>query len=548
MLEKEFCTTPTIHEYEFAHYRHRLHGTAADEDGSSTEPKHGPQLVDLRDRALPLGLERPPPACGTEHQDQGGRSHQAAFATEGKASAAVGQDRRPRHDTDSEEPLDSAFRATGPAGRISPAGVVIEPYYLGDSVTQISPTTYSFSRRRRTVLGAPLSEADLTAVARRSSSTTTFSEEDFQISYHKVLDSSAASWLGEGEDDDEFGTARSRYRQRRDAGSVPSVELPSIRATHKSQSEQLASRGSGVEDVAVQRPRSEDLSVHVRETPRATLGHLEASIVRGALKRIYQPSRTDSDTDRHVGFGSSPAGLPQTTQSSVKPCSEDCGPEAAPSPPPPSDLPPVTPPPPRMPPVEKPPRGNHHHQTSAGQGVPRSPPAVKLVEPERPSEEKREWGSPTPSGLPQGKEAATSRSRSRSPKVTRMSSFLQARNVRRGRPLGSGRKTSSPRRSIATDDDDDDEITAAEYRLAVVSTKRATPVVAGSVRSQVDKAVQVHIRTLDKRLVACSILAGVLAVALVAVVLFALLDSHARLGSAPNSGQEIHDITRRNTE
>ncbi|XP_075560541.1 uncharacterized protein LOC142592764 isoform X2 [Dermacentor variabilis] len=327
MLEKDFCTTPTIHEYEFAHYRHRLHGTAADEDGSSTEPKRGPQLVDLRDRALPLGLARPP-ACGTEHQDQAGRSHQAAFAPEGKASAAIGQDRRPRRDTDSEEPLDSAFRSPGPAGRISPAGVVIEPYYLGDSVTQISPTTYSFSRRRRTVLGAPLSEADLTAVARRSSSTTTFSEEDFQISYHKVLDSSAASWLGEGEDDDVFGTTRSRYRQRRDAGSVPSVELPSIRATHKTQSEQLASRGSGVEDVAVQRPRSEDLSVHVRETPRATLGHLETSIVRGALKRIYQPSRTDSDTDRHVtatrvGFGSSPAGEERSTWAAARVRQED---------------------------------------------------------------------------------------------------------------------------------------------------------------------------------------------------------------------------------
>lgn len=524
MLEKEFCTTPTIHEYEFAHYRHqhRLHG-AADEDSSSAEPKPGPQLVDLRGRAgaLPLGLV-PPPPCGTEQQGQRGRSHQASFATEGKASAATGQDRRtPR---DSEEPPDSAFRAPGPAGRISPSGVVIEPYYLGDSVTQISPTTYSFSRRRRAVSSGPLSEADLTAVARRSSSTTTFSEEDFQISYHKVLDSSATSWLGEGEDDDVFGSTRSRYRQRRDADSVPSVELPSIRATHKTKSEQLASRGSGVEDVAVQRPRSEDLSVHIRETPRTTLGgHPEASIVGGALGRMYQPSRIDSDRraiKTRVGFGSSPAGLPQTTQSSVKACSEERGPEATPSPPPPMTPPP---PPPRMPPVEKPPRGNHHHhhQSSAGQGVPRSPPAVKPSEPESPSEEKRESGSPPPSILLQGKETATGRSRSRSPRVTRMSSFLQARKVRH--ELGSGRKTPSPPRSIATDDDND-EIAAAEYKLAIVSTNRATPVVAGTLRNQLDKAVQVHIRTLDKRLVACSVLAGVLAVALVAVVLFALLD------------------------
>ncbi|KAL1445404.1 hypothetical protein MTO96_029200, partial [Rhipicephalus appendiculatus] len=91
--------------------------------------------------------------------------------------------------------------------------------------------------------------------------------------------------------------------------------------------------------------------------------------------------------------------------------------------------------------------------------------------------------------------------------------------ARNARPHLSGRKTPSPPR-------DDDQIATAEYKLAMVNAGRATAVVAGSQlpRDRLDKAVQVHIRTLDKRLVACSVLAGVLAVALVAVVLFAILE------------------------
>ncbi|KAH6921582.1 hypothetical protein HPB50_002476 [Hyalomma asiaticum] len=231
MLEKEFCTTPTIHEYAFTHYRHHRHGTSG-EDDSSTETKHGPQLLDLQERTgvLPSGLARSLHGFGKQQQasdlsccpnDNRVRPYQAASTTEDKTAASSGPDRRAHRDADSEQPLGSPFRAQGPAGRISPPGMVIEPYYLGDSVTQISPTTYVFSRRRQLVT-APLSDADLTAVARRSSSTTTFSDDDFQISYHKVLESSAASWLGEDDADDYFGGTRSRYRSaaRRRPGAV----------------------------------------------------------------------------------------------------------------------------------------------------------------------------------------------------------------------------------------------------------------------------------------------------------------------------------------
>ncbi|KAL1444462.1 hypothetical protein MTO96_045513 [Rhipicephalus appendiculatus] len=515
MLEKEFCTTPTVHEYEFAHYRRHRYGVS-DDDGSSAEAKHGPQLLDLRERA---GSARPSVLArslqGNEIHQQASRLVFSDFVLDSppktRRRQRVAQLVGPQRDASSEEPLDSAFRALGPAGRISPPGMVIEPYFLGDSVTQISPTTYAFSRRRQPIV-APLSDADLATLARRSSSTTTFSDEDFQISYHKVLESSAASWLNDDDADDVFGGTRSRYRLRRDADRVPSVELPSIRATHKTKSEQLTSRASGVEDVAVQRPRSEDLSVHIREPQQVVLRHLETSIVQGALRRIHGPSRADLDADRRViatrvGFGSSPAGLPQTTQPSVNACDEDRAPGGTPCSQSPSKPPPVTPPPPppRVAPVEKPPRGSHRQrQASAGQGLPRTPPSVALCVQERPAEEGRKSGSPSSPSLLRDK---LSRSHSRSP---RMSSFLQARNAR---PHLSGRKTPSPPRSV--DKGDDDQIATAEYKLAMVD---AVP------RDRLDKAVQVHIRTLDKRLVACSVLAGVLAVALVAVVLFAILE------------------------
>ncbi|KAL3195876.1 hypothetical protein MRX96_015644 [Rhipicephalus microplus] len=461
--------------------------------------------------------------------------------------------------------------------------MVIEPYFLGDSVTQISPTTFAFSRRRQQI-AAPLSDADLATLARRSSSTTTFSDEDFQISYHKVLESSVASWLGDDDADDILGGTRSRYRQRRDADRVPSVELPSIRATHKTKSEQLTTRASGVEDVAVQRPRSEDLSVHMREPQPVALRHLETSIVQGALRSLHGQSRADSDAERlviasRVGFGSSPAGLPQTSQPSANACDEDDGPGGTPCSESPSKPPPVTPPPPppRVAPVEKPPRGNHRHrQASADQAVPRSPPSVKLCAQEQPAEEGRKSGSPSSPSLFRDK---LSRSPSRSP---RTSSFLQARTVRHERPHLPGRRTPSPPRSV--NKDDGNEIAAAEYKLTIINASEnfeAATVAPGQTHRRTaasaswsrlkrrrmdalqetprspqeqplvhtdeesatettqmdvqtwlpqvppdrrDKAVQVHIRTLDKRFVACSVLAGVLAIALVAVVLFAILE------------------------
>lgn len=62
------------------------------------------------------------------------------------------------------------------------------------------------------------------------------------------------------------------------------------------------------------------------------------------------------------------------------------------------------------------------------------------------------------------------------------------------------------------------------HGVAVALTIAEDVFVLATPRDRLDKAVQVHIRTLDKRLVACSVLSGVLAVALVAVVLFAILE------------------------
>ncbi|XP_075730290.1 uncharacterized protein LOC142772072 isoform X5 [Rhipicephalus microplus] len=306
MLEKEFCTTPSVQEYELAHYRRHRY-VVSDDDGSSAEPKSSPQQLCLCERA---GGARSSVLARSLQDNE--NQQQVGFVTENKVTPTSGQSHRPQRNASSKEQLDSTFRVLGPAGRISPPGMVIEPYFLGDSVTQISPTTFAFSRRRQQI-AAPLSDADLATLARRSSSTTTFSDEDFQISYHKVLESSVASWLGDDDADDILGGTRSRYRQRRDADRVPSVELPSIRATHKTKSEQLTTRASGVEDVAVQRPRSEDLSVHMREPQPVALRHLETSIVQGALRSLHGQSRADSDAERlviasRVGFGSSPAG------------------------------------------------------------------------------------------------------------------------------------------------------------------------------------------------------------------------------------------------
>ncbi|XP_075730288.1 uncharacterized protein LOC142772072 isoform X3 [Rhipicephalus microplus] len=519
MLEKEFCTTPSVQEYELAHYRRHRY-VVSDDDGSSAEPKSSPQQLCLCERA---GGARSSVLARSLQDNE--NQQQVGFVTENKVTPTSGQSHRPQRNASSKEQLDSTFRVLGPAGRISPPGMVIEPYFLGDSVTQISPTTFAFSRRRQQI-AAPLSDADLATLARRSSSTTTFSDEDFQISYHKVLESSVASWLGDDDADDILGGTRSRYRQRRDADRVPSVELPSIRATHKTKSEQLTTRASGVEDVAVQRPRSEDLSVHMREPQPVALRHLETSIVQGALRSLHGQSRADSDAERlviasRVGFGSSPAGLPQTSQPSANACDEDDGPGGTPCSESPSKPPPVTPPPPppRVAPVEKPPRGNHRHrQASADQAVPRSPPSVKLCAQEQPAEEGRKSGSPSSPSLFRDK---LSRSPSRSP---RTSSFLQARTVRHERPHLPGRRTPSPPRSV--NKDDGNEIAAAEYKLTIINACPGTAVAAGLhvPPDRRDKAVQVHIRTLDKRFVACSVLAGVLAIALVAVVLFAILE------------------------
>ncbi|KAL3229918.1 hypothetical protein MRX96_048517 [Rhipicephalus microplus] len=50
MLEKEFCTTPSVQEYELAHYRRHRY-VVSDDDGSSAEPKSSPQQLCLRERA-----------------------------------------------------------------------------------------------------------------------------------------------------------------------------------------------------------------------------------------------------------------------------------------------------------------------------------------------------------------------------------------------------------------------------------------------------------------------------------------------------------------
>lgn len=527
MFEKEFCSTPTVHEYEFSHHRHRQ-GASNDDTSSSAEQRRGPQTVDLPAVGRgTTGLLR----SGYETQDRRGRSHQAASPTRGEAAAQVDAPRRHRRDVEG-----SAFFATGPAGRISPPGMVVDPYYIGDSVTQISPTSFSFSRRRQVLSSTPVSEADLTGLTRKSSSTTTFSEEDFQISYHKVPESSAASWLGDGEEedpeDDFHNGGVARRCRRRDADRVPSVELPSVRTTYKTKSEQLTSRGtSALEDVSIVRPRSEDLSVHLREPTPATLGNLEAAMVRSAMmRRIYRPSRTSSDvTDTkrcggmtsRVGFGSSP-GLP--LKSALKTLSDEhTGKTPRSSPPPPHHEPPPTPPPPTPPPrvpAEKLPQGGGSQQ------------AVASRERGSPTEAKEagypiEKPKPASPPRPVSKASRSSRTPSRPPSP-RMSSFLQARTVQNELRRGTRRRTPSPPRSAAagkaSDDDDDDVLVAAEYALSIVGDQTPGADLGRTTVRQHDKAVQVHIRTLDKRLVACTILAGALAIALVAVVLFALLD------------------------
>ncbi|XP_077496192.1 uncharacterized protein LOC144107083 [Amblyomma americanum] len=532
MLEKEFCTTPTVHEYEFSHHRHRQ-GATNEDVGPSTELRRGPQTVDLpaMDGGT-TGLLRP----AHETQDRRLRSHQSTSPTREEAPR--------RHRRDAEGVLGlGAFVATGPAGRISPPGMVVDPYYIGDSVTQISPTSFSFSRRRQVMSSTPVSEADLTGLTRKSSSTTTFSEDDFHISYHKVPESSAASWLEDGEEEDhendlhDRGVGR-RYR-RRDADRVPSVELPSVRTTHKTMSEQLTSRGtSALEDVSIARPRSEDLSVHMREPAPATLSSLEAAMVRSAmLRRIYRPSRTGSDIAvckrrdgmaSRVGFGSSP-GFPLKT--ALKTLSDERTKKTPhSSPPPPHHGPPPTPPPPTPPPrvpAEKLLPAGGSQQAVASTSRERGSPA-ETKEAGCPIEKPKPASPPRP--VLQIKESRTSRtpSQPQSPTSPRTSSFLQARIVQNEQRRGTGRKSPSTPRSIAAaskvSEDDDDMIAAAEYALSIVGAPTPAVQQGREPVHQHDKAVQVHIRTLDKRLVVCTILAGALAIALVAVVLFALLD------------------------
>lgn len=255
----------------------------------------------------------------------------------------------------------------------------------------------------------------------------------------------------------------------------------------------------------------------------------------------------------HVTFGGSSPGLPvKATKLAAEALKEERGRDLQPSslpqvrqksPPPLAaqslPKPPMQPPPAsRVPVLEDLPRGAVGGKATPSSTKSWTPQGVKDTSASPSPDRLTPGGTPvqllsgTPVGTPAGatvvrKESRISRSRSRSPRPT--SAFRQVRTAQTEDGRRSPKRCPSPPR-LATSRDlvsaCSDEIATAEYALAIVGAQHTTPPAPplGPEGERFhDKAVQVHIRQLDRRLIACSILAGVLAVALVAVVLFALL-------------------------
>lgn len=487
MLQKDFCTSPTLNDHDFSHYHHRR---IRDQSPDSTVPAesrsvHRPQLLDLERRSRTPGLLGAGPGRGR------GILYRGIF-TERDAHDVV------------QDASDSAFSSIGMAG-----SQLLDPYYLGDTVSHIAPTQFSFGGTRRDTRTPKANK-----VVQKSSSTISFSEfsdEDFQISYQKVLESPAPSWL-QGDDDDDDEELSCRQARNR----IPSVELPSlIRPTHKSRSEQLTRTSI---DVPVMRPRSEDLTRYKRRSP-PSYKELETSFLQATL--LGCPKDTTSSS-KHCSFRSSlkseeelaspqewypprhsrqkhPTGgyvrVPTTTQlegQRIKPPRISNMTSAPPPAAPPTG--PVSPTGSLEKGSEKSQPGSLHEQIVAGRDV-----SLDV--------------------------ASTSRSMAQQGCCS-PSSGVKNNGLKRPR---SQRIDPSPSRSLIIDAATSsafvqaDKPTAAEncdveMAKADVSTQSAD--------NSLDKAVQVHIPKSDRMLIACCILSGALFVALLAVILFVVLDRY----------------------
>ncbi|CAN8005829.1 unnamed protein product [Ixodes pacificus] len=456
MLEKDYCTSPTLNDCRFAHCRH--HGSrgqglrAATSEGSL----HRPQFLNV-----PV-VPGNPGVLYLRHPQSRGVPYRGALSQEDV--------RRPHGN------VPDYILATGShlAG-----GGVLDSYYIGDSLPHISPTPFSFAGRSRALLGPSSS-----TVGRRVSSTTTFSDDDFQISYHKVQDSPAASWQDEEEEEGSSCVAGER---------TPSVELPSlIRGTRKSQSEQLTRSAA---NISLTRPRSENLSVST-EQPHNRYDNTGFTIIQSPAQR--RP-RLQMSSSRISGTGESPQ--PET-------------PTAAP-------------------------RMQHalivtpSHNLRAIRGQPFSLTAHQFPfnsanNTKRESSRSVPVRSTSPEDLPSmiqnENRVLNANASSRVDFIPPSPDAVDRSNYGARTSPSSPRvvlaREQAARMSIKTDDVAIVDTMGNSSDAEITNIESFIP--AGNNLS--DKAVQVHIRVLDKRLVACSVLCGILAVALIAVVLFAILD------------------------
>ncbi|CAN7989161.1 unnamed protein product [Ixodes hexagonus] len=482
MVERDYCASPTLTDYSFAHRRHRGNRGQGLRAATSSDSLHKSQLLDVP------GISKSPEVLHLGPPRNRGITYRGSFSQE-DVRGPPGN-------------VPGYVRATGL--RLVGDGVM-DSYHFGDSLSHISPTPYTFAGRRRPAL------PELGNLLRKGSSTTTFSDDDeFQISYHKVQDSPVASWQG-----DEEGSEGSRRNPVPVQNRIPSVELPSLlRGTRRSRSEQLT---RSTADVMLPRLRSERLRRGAGSSPD---GKIDVSVLQSSFqdRPRLQPSpwRNGVEAAPQIeSFCLPPA--KQRTWSNLERHNRSVEQQQRPA----STSPRI--------------------QTGPGDIEPLNLEAVRY----RPL-------SLTPHHMPSNSESNMSESPSRAPssRNTPCTDFpIEIRNDPGDldenasvlfSPSSSSSATDSnrdvrenvslPRKvtiredaasvSIMTDDVADVDQEAQSSNLEVANTGPSIP--ASGIR--LDKAVQVHIRKSDKRLVACTVLCGVMAVALVAVVLFAILD------------------------
>ncbi|CAN8025839.1 unnamed protein product [Ixodes persulcatus] len=481
MLEKDYCTSPTLNDCRFAHYRH--HGSRGQGLRTATSENflHRPQFPNV-----PV-VPGNPGVLYLRHPRSRGVPYRGALSQQDV--------RTPRGN------VPDYILATGShlAG-----GGVLDSYHIGDSLPHISPTPFSFAGRSRALLGPSSS-----TVVRRVSSTTTFSEDDFQISYHKVQDSPAASWQDEEEEEGSSCVAGEK---------TPSVELPSlIRGTRKSQSEQLT---RSAPNVSLTRPRSENLSIST-EQPHNRHDNTGFTIIQSPAQR--RP-RLRMSSSRISGRDESPV-------------EERCWPLG-----------------------KQLPRSNLVNNIRSVEQQPETPTATPRVQhalrvnPSHNSQAIR--GQPfslTAHQFPFNSANNTKRQSSKSVpvrntpledlplKIQNENLVLSANASSRvgfippspdtvDRSNYDARTSPSPR--VVMDREDVSRMSRKTDDVAIVDTMvNSSDAEITNIESSIPagdnfshKAVQVHIRVLDKRLIACSVLCCFLAVALIAVVLFAILD------------------------